>query len=99
MAQVTLLWTTDVPATSWVEYGTTTSYGSDSGLVDPVLTTSHSVTLTGLAASTLYHFRIHSRNASGAETITLDSTFSTGPTLVGSQPNATGAITYVHSIQ
>ena len=45
-AQVT--WTTDEPATSRVEYGPTTAYGSSTTL-DSTLVTAHSVALTGLA--------------------------------------------------
>lgn len=76
----TITWTTDVPGTTWVEYGTTTSYGSNSGLIDPALVTSHSVVLTGLSPNTTYHYRAHSRNAAGTETITPDATFTTTST-------------------
>lgn len=68
MANVTITWATDRPATSWVEYGLTTSYGSSSGLIDTNLVTSHSVTLTGLSAAT-YNYRVHSRNVGGTEAV------------------------------
>jgi ribosomal protein S27E/chitodextrinase len=56
-------WSTNEPADSSVEYGSTDNYGlkgSDAGLV-----LGHSVTLTGLSSSFTYHFRVGSRDASG----------------------------------
>src|SRR5258705_4014733 len=59
----TITWTTDKLSDSQVDYGVTTAYGSSSPLnASPV--TSHSVGLSGLTASTTYHFRVRSR-ASG----------------------------------
>jgi hypothetical protein len=72
-------WTTDVAATSQVEYGTTTSYGTLTTL-NATLVTSHSVALTGLTAGTAYHYRVHSKNSSGVESISGDSVFSTNST-------------------
>jgi uncharacterized lipoprotein YddW (UPF0748 family) len=71
----TIIWTTDTPADSQVEYGTTTSYGSATTLnATPV--TAHSVTLSGLTANTPYHYRVRSANAAGA-TYSGDFTFTT----------------------
>ena len=53
---VTIAWTTDVPSTSQVEYGTTTSYGQVTPL-NSTQTTNHSVTISGLTANTTYNFR------------------------------------------
>ncbi len=53
----TITWTTNVAATSQVQYGTTAAYGSSTTL-DSALVTSHSVTVSGLTASTLYHFKV-----------------------------------------
>ena len=64
-------WTTDVVATSQVEYGTTIAYGSRTTL-DSTLATSHSVALTGLSTNTLYHYRVRSKNSSGVESISGD---------------------------
>jgi len=72
-------WTTDVPATSQVEYGTTTAYGTMTTL-NASLVTSHSVSLTGLSTSTLYHYRVHSKNSSGVEAISADAAFQTSNT-------------------
>lgn len=48
-------WTTDVPSTSRVDYGPTNTYGQYAE--DTELTTSHSITITGLARSSTYHCR------------------------------------------
>jgi hypothetical protein len=72
----TITWTTDQPADSQVEYGSTTAYGSLSPL-DTGLVTSHTVALSGLGAGTQYHYRVHSRNASGIASVSADATFAT----------------------
>lgn len=51
----TITWTTDESATSTVNYGATSSYGSASTSASSG--TSHSITLSGLSASTAYHFQ------------------------------------------
>src|SRR5580700_7738342 len=81
-------WTTDVAATSQVEYGTTTSYGTLTTL-NSSLVTSHSVTLSGLASGTLYHYRVHSKNASGMESISGDFAFATNSTIDTTPPTVT----------
>ena len=55
-SSATITWTTDVPATSQVQYGGTTNYASVTTF-NSSLVTSHSVLISGLSASTLYHFR------------------------------------------
>jgi hypothetical protein len=69
-------WTTDKPATSQVEYGATTSYGSQTAL-DSTLLTSHAATISGLSASTTYQFRVHSTDAGGNAAVSSNATFST----------------------
>lgn len=69
-------WTTNEPATSQVEYGLTTAYGSLTPL-DATLVTLHAVTLTGLSASTLYHYRVSSKDAAGNLATSADLTFTT----------------------
>lgn len=64
----TISWTTNEPADSQVEFGTTASYGSFSS-VDTANVTGHSVILNGLIAGTVYHFRVRSRSLSGYLTI------------------------------
>ena len=72
-------WTTDVASTSQVEYGPTTAYGTLTTL-NASLVTSHSVSLAGLAANTLYHYRVRSKNSSGIESISGDAAFTTSST-------------------
>jgi Bacterial Ig domain/Right handed beta helix region/Purple acid Phosphatase, N-terminal domain len=71
-----IVWTTNVAANSQVEYGTTASYGQ-SRPSNASMVTSHSVALSGLAASTLYHYRVKSADASNNLAISGDFTFTT----------------------
>jgi len=82
----TIIWETDEPATSQVEYGTTDDYGSSTPL-DEELSTHHSVTLTGLAPDTTHHFSVKSQDASGnAAASATDQTLETLPAiLVGNE--------------
>ena len=75
----TITWTTDVPANSQVNYGTTTSYGSSTPL-DSTLVTSHSMNLSSLAANTLYHFQVLSRGSNGSLAVSADFNFTTAAT-------------------
>jgi hypothetical protein len=75
----TITWTTNEPSTSQVRYGTTTSYSASTTLSSS-LTTSHSVNLTGLSASTTYHYQVISSNSAGAKTYSSDQSFTTNPT-------------------
>jgi hypothetical protein len=85
-----ITWTTNEASDSQVEYGTTTSYGSNTNLVANMVT-SHSMNLSGLSASTVYHYRVKSRNASGQLAISWDATFATNsgpqPTISSTNPN------------
>ena len=72
----TITWTTDEASNSVVEYGLTTSYGSTAS--DPANVTSHSVPLSGLAANTLYHYRVKSTDAAGNTATSPDHSFQTG---------------------
>lgn len=74
----TIQWRTDEPATSQVEYGPTSSYGSSTG-VDAALVTSHEVVLSGLSADSTYHFRVLSRDQSGNAAASSDRVFATTP--------------------
>jgi hypothetical protein len=69
-------WTTNEASDTQVEYGTTTSYGS-STQVNTAMTTSHSAQLSGLNASTLYHYRVKSKDAAGNLATSGDLTFTT----------------------
>ena len=85
----TVSWTTDEPATSQVEYGTSTAYGSSTTL-DGALVTSHSQSLSSLSPSTTYHYRVKSRDAAGNLATSGDFTFTTpAPPPPGFAPNDT----------
>src|SRR5690606_30026359 len=71
-----ITWSTNKPTENQVYFGTTSSYGQSSTL-NKVRATNHSVTLSGLAANTLYHYRVHVRDASGNITSSSDKTFRT----------------------
>lgn len=59
----TITWTTCAPASGLVSYGKTSAYGSMAG--SGTLSTSHSVALTGLSPSTVYHFSVSSTDSTG----------------------------------
>jgi Purple acid Phosphatase, N-terminal domain len=84
----TITWSTDIAANSQVEYGTTTAYGTSSTL-DGALVTSHSEPLTGLSASTTYHFRVHSGTA-----VSADNTFTTPSGTITPPPAGDTAVVY-----
>src|SRR4029077_19656278 len=56
--------------------GTTMSYGSSTTLVSARVT-SHSVSLSGLQAATLYHYRVKSGDVAGNLAVSSDRTFVT----------------------
>ena len=72
----TIIWNTDEPSTSLVEFGLDGNYGTLTP-VDPALMTSHTVTLSGLSLNTLYHYRVRSADASFNERVSGDGTFTT----------------------
>jgi phosphodiesterase/alkaline phosphatase D-like protein len=81
-------WTTDEPASSQVEYGTSTTYGSLQPATltdDPTTGTSlgvvtHSIVLSGLQPNTPYHYRVKSKDKAGNEAVSEDRTFTTTET-------------------
>src|SRR5579884_3012535 len=58
----TIRWSTDEPADTQIEYGTTPAYGNATAMI-AALTTGHAQSLTGLSPSTRYHYRVKSRDA------------------------------------
>ena len=72
----TISWTTNEPADSQVEYGTTQAYGQWTTL-DPTRVTAHSQGLSGLTPGTLYHYRVRSRDATGNIAVSDDFNFTT----------------------
>src|SRR5204862_8232969 len=81
----TIAWTTNEASDSQVDYGPTTAYGSSSAL-SVSLVTAHSATLSGLTGTTLYHYRVKSRDAAGNLATSGDFTFTT---LDGTAPTVT----------
>jgi hypothetical protein len=69
-------WTTNEASDSQVQFGTTTAYGSTTA-PDPTLMTTHSQTVSGLAANTTYHFSVKSADASKNFASSADATFTT----------------------
>lgn len=94
-----VMWLTDEPATSLIEYGTTSQYGSSTP-VDSALVKSHQVTITGLNNSTTYYFRVKSADGSGNMGTSDGSSFvtsaadNTAPAIsdVAAQPRSTSAV-------
>lgn len=87
----TITWVTDQPATSQVQYGLTTSYGSQSP-IDSDQVTNHSVTISGLQPDQIYHYRVISGNANGTTT-SGDFTFKTqGPPQIQNVEVTVGSI-------
>lgn len=70
-------WYTSPAADSTAEYGEATPYSSS--VYDPALVTTHSVTLTGLKANTMYHVRATSRASGARPVVTKDMVFVTVP--------------------
>jgi lysophospholipase L1-like esterase len=101
----TITWTTDENATSQVVYGTSTSYGLET-TSDATPVQSHSVALSGLTASTLYHYAVVSTDALGNTATSSDKTFTTTSVSAGSvftgtapQTSARGSVGYLPSYQ
>ncbi|MFL5735504.1 MAG: fibronectin type III domain-containing protein [Chloroflexia bacterium] len=66
-SQATIQWTTSGPGTSSVAYGTNMDSLSLLSAMDPTLTISHTVTLTGLVANTKYYYTARSTSGSGIQ--------------------------------
>ena len=75
-SSATISWNTNVPASSQVDYGTTTTYELGT-VADAALKTSHSINLTGLTPDTEYHYQVTSISGEDDEAVTGDLTFTT----------------------
>jgi len=71
-----ITWQTNEPATSRVEYGTTTAFGSFSALNSSKIT-SHSRTLSNLSADTTYYYRLISEDTAGNTAVSGNFSFTT----------------------
>ncbi len=82
-----ITWTTNEAGTTQIQYGAGVDasgnpiYGSSTTLNTSLVTT-HSQSLSGLTASTLYHYRVLSKDAAGNLTVSSDSTFTTTSSLL-----------------
>ena len=72
----TITWTTDEPATSRVDFGTSNAYGTTATAPTDCVT-NHELVLEGLSSNQLYHFQITSEDIEGNSTAVDDDTFST----------------------
>lgn len=94
-----ITWTTNEGATTQVEYGLTSAYGTITAL-DTGLVTNHSHTISGLLSNTTYHFRVNSKDASNNLATSGDMTFTTtapadttAPVISGTAVSAIGSTT------
>jgi len=71
----TITWMTDEAPTSTVRYGRTTAYWRARSSTSLVVR--HAITLTGLSASTRYHYRVESEDEAGNPAASADLTFKT----------------------
>jgi len=88
----TIEWQTDETSDSTVEYGFTSVYTGST--TETTMTTNHSVTLTGLQESSMYHFRVLSSDQYGNGPVaSIDGTFYTNrsPLVTVTAPSA-GAV-------
>jgi Abnormal spindle-like microcephaly-assoc'd, ASPM-SPD-2-Hydin/Protein of unknown function (DUF1573) len=85
-----VVWTTNAPANSSVDFGTTTAYGNSTP-IDSAMVTNHQMTLSGLAAGTTYYYQVNSTDSknnhgkSGGHTLK-----TTGFNIAGTITPATG---------
>jgi len=73
--EATIIWSTNEPATSQVDYGLSIEYNNTSPL-DSNLAADHSITLNDLLPGSLYHYRVRSMDGVGNESISDDYIFS-----------------------
>jgi len=75
-SSATITWTTNEASDTQVDFGTTSTYGSSTTL-NASMVTSHSATLSNLAANTMQHFRVKSKDSASNLTSSADFTFTT----------------------
>ncbi len=81
----TITWITDKPSSSQVEYGLDAFYGSKT-MEESALAIDHEVILNNLQPSTLYHYRVISKDALGKATISPDYVFVTPHESLSQEP-------------
>lgn len=95
----TVTWTTNEPADSQVEYGTSPGTYSYSTGLDSTKVTSHSQALAGLQPSTTYYYRVRSADAAGQTTYSTENNFKTANLTVLQVSPGLGLDTYFRSNQ
>lgn len=85
-AQATFYWNTDIPSDSEVDYGPTNAYGQ---VATGGWLRDHMVAVAGLAADTVYHYRLRSKTGPSAVAETRDASFRTAATVDVSSPTVT----------
>jgi hypothetical protein len=71
----TISWSTNENSISWVYYGVSSAYGSE--LKTAVLTATHSLKITNLSPSTVYHYQVKSKDSLGNTGSYNDNVFTT----------------------
>jgi len=77
---VDIVWTTDRPSDSQVNYGLNVGYGSQTDY-DPSLSYGHAAMLQNLLPNTTYHYQIVSKDSAGNAVTSADQTFKTFNTI------------------
>jgi hypothetical protein len=80
-----IIWQTNKPCSSQVEYGRSAQYGfwepatpsNDPSTGKSLGVTSHFITLSGLKAGNTYHYRVKSKDADGNEAVSVNYSFKT----------------------
>jgi phosphodiesterase/alkaline phosphatase D-like protein len=81
--EVGIVWNTDQPSSSMVEWGPDTTYGNKTTVADDPTTgaslgvVTHGVKVTGLTANTTYHYRVISTNKDKLSSTSEDNSFTT----------------------
>jgi hypothetical protein len=73
--EATITWSTNEASLSWLQYGSTTTYGKEEKTSSYVY--SHSVKLTGLAPATTYHYQVKSKDTASNVGAEVGKTFTT----------------------
>ena len=95
---LTITWTFDQHCQSYLDYGTTASYGSETTHETSFDYSTHTQTISGLTEGTTYHFRVRGTNVASQTVTGSDTTGATvdepDPTGDGYPPDQSG-VTYV----
>jgi hypothetical protein len=92
----TIKWNTNEPATSQIEYGTTSNYGFVTSM-DNQFTTNHTVTISGLMPDSVYQYKIKSIDQSGNVALSGGEIFNTktlGQVVTSNISRSSSGVTY-----